>query len=84
LTPSHANRTACPAADFRARPERDALHARIAARPQHYVAQEWVHVSRAPVLEGGKKVALAPRTIGLRVFAVATPSGISRLVRGPG
>ena len=30
--------------------ERTALHARIAARPQHYVAQEWVHVSKAPVL----------------------------------
>ncbi len=55
--------------------ERAALHARIAARPQHYVAQEWVHVSKAPVLERGAADAFAARTVGLRVFAVATPSG---------
>jgi uncharacterized circularly permuted ATP-grasp superfamily protein/uncharacterized alpha-E superfamily protein len=52
-----------------------ALRARIAARPQHYVAQEWVHVSQAPVLEPGDLHGLAPRTVGLRVFAVATPGG---------
>jgi uncharacterized circularly permuted ATP-grasp superfamily protein/uncharacterized alpha-E superfamily protein len=55
--------------------ERSELHARISARPQHYVAQEWVHVSKAPVLERGAADAFAARTVGLRVFAVATPSG---------
>ena len=71
--------------------DREALRRRILQRPQHYVAQEWVHVSQAPVLEpaaigkpparsGGEPVerafgALAARTVGLRVFAVATPSG---------
>jgi len=55
--------------------ERNALRERIAARPQHYVAQEWVHVSKAPVLERRAGEALAARTVGLRVFAVATPSG---------
>ena len=67
--------------------ERVLLRARVAARPQRYVAQEWVHVSQAPVLErrGGKSVTrgeprglpemLAPRAVGLRVFAVATPNG---------
>jgi uncharacterized circularly permuted ATP-grasp superfamily protein/uncharacterized alpha-E superfamily protein len=55
--------------------ERSALRERIAARPQHYVAQEWVHVSKAPVLERRAGEALAARTVGLRVFAVATPSG---------
>ena len=55
--------------------ERTLLHARVAARPQRYVAQEWVHVSQAPVLERGTPAALAPRTVGLRVFAVATPDG---------
>ena len=57
--------------------EREALRRRILRRPQHFVAQEWVHVSQAPVLEGeGATVgALAARTVGLRVFAVATPSG---------
>jgi len=55
--------------------EREALVERIAARPQHYVAQEWVHVSQAPVFEGGTGEAFAARTVGLRVFAVATPGG---------
>jgi uncharacterized circularly permuted ATP-grasp superfamily protein/uncharacterized alpha-E superfamily protein len=55
--------------------ERVLLRARIAARPHRYVAQEWVHVSQAPVLERGPPESLAARTVGLRVFAVATPSG---------
>src|SRR5450755_4029891 len=54
---------------------REALRQRIAERPQHYVAQEWVHVSQAPVLEGTALGSLAARTVGLRVFAAATPSG---------
>ncbi|MGZ5713658.1 MAG: circularly permuted type 2 ATP-grasp protein [Caldimonas sp.] len=55
--------------------ERESLRARIEARPEHYVAQEWVHVSQAPVLEGKGGDAFAARTVGLRVFAVATPGG---------
>jgi uncharacterized circularly permuted ATP-grasp superfamily protein/uncharacterized alpha-E superfamily protein len=58
--------------------ERAALRARVEARPQRYVAQQWVHVSQAPVLERvgrGGRHALVPRTVGLRVFAVATPDG---------
>jgi len=63
--------------------DREALRRRILQRPQHFVAQEWVHVSQAPVLEGTSAGApsargfgaLAARTVGLRVFAVATPSG---------
>ncbi len=71
--------------------ERVLLYARIAARPQRFVAQEWVQVSQAPVLERGaerdraeardslapreRKDTLAPRAVGLRVFAVATPGG---------
>ena len=55
--------------------ERVLLRARVAARPQRYVAQEWVHVSQAPVLERDPHEALAARTVGLRVFAVATPGG---------
>ncbi|MEP6739216.1 MAG: circularly permuted type 2 ATP-grasp protein [Caldimonas sp.] len=55
--------------------EREALRLHLAERPQHYVAQEWVHVSQAPVLEPGSAGAFAARTVGLRVFAVATPSG---------
>jgi uncharacterized circularly permuted ATP-grasp superfamily protein/uncharacterized alpha-E superfamily protein len=67
--------------------ERILLRAKVAARPQRYVAQEWVHVSQAPVLERGVAASLArgaprslqerlaPRAVGLRVFAVATPDG---------
>ncbi|MEO7056907.1 MAG: circularly permuted type 2 ATP-grasp protein [Caldimonas sp.] len=55
--------------------ERVALRAHLEERPQHYVAQEWVHVSQAPVLERGPSASFAARTVGLRVFAVATPSG---------
>lgn len=65
-------------ADLDAR-QRAELKARVAARPQRYVAQEWVHVSQAPVLEraghGRPRETLAARTVGLRVFAVATPDG---------
>ena len=71
--------------------ERVLLRARVAARPQRFVAQEWVQVSQAPVLErgqgagadlGSERLAsregserLASRAVGLRVFAVATPDG---------
>ena len=69
--------------------ERAALHLRVAAHPQRYVAQEWVRVSQAPVIEreegaagrsererrAGRDDRLSARTVGLRVFAVATPSG---------
>ena len=59
--------------------ERAALRERVAARPQRYVAQEWVHVSQAPVLEqsaaSDRTEQLSSRTVGLRVFAVATPNG---------
>ncbi len=62
--------------------QRAALRQRVAAQPERYVAQEWVHVSQAPVLERESAAGDAPerervraRTVGLRVFAVATPQG---------
>lgn len=56
--------------------QRAALRARVAMRPQRYVAQEWVRLSQAPVLErGGPRDMLGARSVGLRVFAVATPDG---------
>lgn len=59
--------------------ERAALRERVAARPQRYVAQEWVHLSQAPVLEQDthpdRAEQLGSRSVGLRVFAVATPNG---------
>lgn len=59
--------------------QRAALRERVAARPQRYVAQEWVHVSQAPVLEArgdaAQREQMNSRSVGLRVFAVATPNG---------
>ena len=64
--------------------QRITLKARVASRPQRYVAQEWVRVSQAPVLErggAGHPDMLEGRAVGLRVFAVATPEGY-RLMPG--
>ncbi len=55
--------------------QKEALRERVAKRPQRYVAQEAVHVSQAPVLEREAQPRLAARTVGLRVFAVATARG---------
>jgi uncharacterized circularly permuted ATP-grasp superfamily protein/uncharacterized alpha-E superfamily protein len=61
--------------------DRAALRKRIELQPHRYVAQEWVRLSQAPVLErtrdaeAGVRETLSARTVGLRVFAVATPQG---------
>ena len=44
---------------------------RIVAQPHAYVGQEWVRLSQAPVWN--RK--LMPRSVGMRVFAAATPDG---------
>lgn len=46
----------------------------LRARPADYVAQELVHLSQAPVWDRTHP-RLAARSIGLRVFACATPNG---------
>ncbi|CDI01357.1 conserved hypothetical protein [Candidatus Competibacter denitrificans Run_A_D11] len=43
--------------------------------PTEFLAQELVALSRAPVLKRHPEPRLEPRSVGLRVFAVATPSG---------
>lgn len=48
---------------------------RLRARPQAYVAQEWVRLSQAPVWSRGHERRLLPRSVGLRAYAVATPEG---------
>lgn len=55
--------------------ERDRLIASIRAQPHAYVGQEWVQLSQAPVWTGNKERRLAPRSMGLRLFASATPNG---------
>ena len=44
---------------------------RIVAQPHAYVGQEWVRLAQAPVWN--RK--LTPRSVGMRVFAAATPDG---------
>jgi uncharacterized circularly permuted ATP-grasp superfamily protein/uncharacterized alpha-E superfamily protein len=51
------------------------LRTRIDKNPERFIAQELVHVSQAPVLSGKNKQKLAPRAIGLRVHASASPGG---------
>lgn len=48
--------------------------AMLRARPHDYVAQELVHLSQAPVWDRTHP-RLVPRSMGLRVFACATPNG---------
>ncbi len=52
-----------------------ALRRKLARNPERFVAQEFVHVSQAPVLAGGRSDRLTARGVGLRVFAVASPDG---------
>lgn len=53
--------------------ERAALVERLRATPHAFLAQEWVRLSQAPSLQDNGS--LAPRAVGIRVFALATPDG---------
>ena len=73
---------AFPNQNFEARFGRDlgeeeiaALIVRLRSRPYAYVAQERVSLSQAPTWRAGANVRLAPRTLTMRVYAVATPHG---------
>ena len=70
--------------------EREALVARMRARPRDYVAQELVHLSHAPVWDRAQPRRLAARATGLRVYACASPNGyavmpggLTRVATGP-
>lgn len=68
------------------------LRARIRARPQAYVAQELVQLAQTPVwLGAGTRPRIAPRSAGMRVYAVATrngykimPGGLTRIAGSAG
>ncbi len=58
------------------RAERAALRARVCARPHAYVAQERLRFSQAPVWRDGTRANdFTGRALGIRVYAIATPSG---------
>jgi uncharacterized circularly permuted ATP-grasp superfamily protein/uncharacterized alpha-E superfamily protein len=55
--------------------ERAQLLARVRGRPYAYVAQERISLSQAPSWLAGATLRLAPRTLTMRVYAIATPTG---------
>lgn len=55
--------------------DRDALIRKMQAQPHAFVGQELVHLSQAPVWRGEPERPLTTRSIGLRLFAAATPEG---------
>jgi uncharacterized circularly permuted ATP-grasp superfamily protein/uncharacterized alpha-E superfamily protein len=55
--------------------ERAQLLARVRGRPYAYVAQERISLSQAPSWLAGTTLRLAPRTLTMRVYAIATPTG---------
>ena len=58
--------------------ERDALVARIRARPHAFVAQEHLAFSQAPVWYTKNADGLSARALGIRVYAITTPERLSR------
>lgn len=58
------------------------FRARLEANPEQFVAQELVHMSQAPVLVRDEGQRVEPRSVGLRVFAVATSSGYAVMPGG--
>ena len=51
------------------------LVARLVARPHAYVAQERLAFSQAPVWRAGGAHGFAARALGIRVYAISTPTG---------
>ena len=56
-------------------PARARLIERLRERPHAYVAQERLAFSQAPVWRSGPAQELAARALGIRVYAIATPTG---------
>jgi uncharacterized circularly permuted ATP-grasp superfamily protein/uncharacterized alpha-E superfamily protein len=54
---------------------RKKVEAMLRARPHMYVAQELVQLSQAPVCDRAQPRKLLARSIGLRVYACASPAG---------
>jgi len=62
--------------------EREALIARMRARPHAFVAQEHLAFSQAPVWYTKNADAFSARALGIRVYAIATPAGYRVLPGG--
>jgi uncharacterized circularly permuted ATP-grasp superfamily protein/uncharacterized alpha-E superfamily protein len=64
------------------RSQREELIARLRAQPHAYVAQEPLALSQGPSLQGDGGMALAARTLSLRVYALGGPHGYAILPGG--
>jgi uncharacterized circularly permuted ATP-grasp superfamily protein/uncharacterized alpha-E superfamily protein len=62
--------------------ERAQLIARLRERPYAYVAQERISLSQAPSWLAGATLRLTPRTLTMRVYAIATPDGFQVMPGG--
>ena len=69
---------------------RETQVAAMRAHPERYVAQEMVRISQAPILDREHGRRLKAGTVGLRVYACATPEGyvvmpggLTRVASGP-
>jgi uncharacterized circularly permuted ATP-grasp superfamily protein/uncharacterized alpha-E superfamily protein len=62
--------------------DRASVIARLRGRPYAYVAQERISLSQAPSWRAGANVRLAPRTLTMRVYAIATEDGYEVLPGG--
>jgi uncharacterized circularly permuted ATP-grasp superfamily protein/uncharacterized alpha-E superfamily protein len=59
-----------------------ALAQKLKLRPERYIAQEFVHVSRAPVLARNESYRIAAQGVSLRVFAIRSPAGYAVMPGG--
>jgi uncharacterized alpha-E superfamily protein len=69
---------------------RKALVAALHMHPEHYIAQELVRISQAPIWDRQQNRRLKAGAVGLRVYACATPNGyvvmpggLTRVASGP-
>jgi uncharacterized circularly permuted ATP-grasp superfamily protein/uncharacterized alpha-E superfamily protein len=62
--------------------ERTQLIARLRDRPYAYVAQERISLSQAPSWLAGATLRLTPRTLTMRVYAIATAEGFQVMPGG--
>ena len=62
--------------------QKEALIAKLRAQPDHYIAQERVDISHAPVLVNHHQPQLSSLAVSVRVYAFATPNGYAVMPGG--
>lgn len=62
--------------------QKEALIAKLRAQPDHYIAQEQVDISHAPVLVNHQQPHINALAVSLRVYAFASPNGYAIMPGG--